>query len=51
MTVVVPAHQRSLQAGGVMITSAHDQHALLLVELLRQLADLIVQRQHFLDKV
>lgn len=51
VTVDVLAHQRSLQAGSVMVTSAHDQHALLLVKLLRQLVDLVVQRQHFLDKV
>lgn len=51
VSVDVLAHQRPLQAGSVMVTSAHDQHALLLVELLRQLVDLIVQRQHLLDKV
>lgn len=45
------SHQRPLQAGGVVVASAHDEHALLLVELGGQLLDLLIQTQHLLYQV
>lgn len=43
------SNQSSLQAGGIVVTSAHDQDTLLLIQLSCQLLDLLVQGQHLLD--
>lgn len=45
------SHQRSLQAGGVVEASAHDEHALLLVQLGGQLLDLLIQTQNLLYQI
>lgn len=45
------AHQCSFQAGSVMVASAHDQYTLLLVQLRRQLLDLIIQTEDLLNQI
>lgn len=49
--VQLQSHQRPLQAGGVVVASAHDQDTFLLVELGGQLLDLLIQTQHLLYQI
>lgn len=48
---VVLAHQCSFQAGSIMVASAHDQYTFLLVQLCRQLLDLIIQTEDLLNQI
>lgn len=45
------AHQCSFKAGGIMVTSAHDQYAPVLVEFCCQLLDLIVQTKDLFNQI
>lgn len=51
MTEEDRAHQCSFKAGGIMVTSAHDQYAPVLVEFCCQLLDLIVQTKDLFNQI